>query len=60
MNQAPTIKQAPTEDKSNPYQESFTRYKGGLDESSPYNKTSPYIRKIKSLPRIIYKIQRRA
>jgi hypothetical protein len=37
------MNQAPSEDKSNPYnktspyRQSFTRYKGGLDESSPYN-----------------------
>ncbi len=34
------MNQAPTEEKPNPYKESFARYKGGLDESSPYNNES--------------------
>jgi hypothetical protein len=34
------MNQAPTEDKSNPHKESFTRYKREFDESSPYNNES--------------------
>ena len=34
------MNQAPTEDISNPHKESFTRYKGELDESNPYNNES--------------------
>jgi hypothetical protein len=32
------MNQAPTEEKSNPCKESFTRYKGKFDESSPYRR----------------------
>ena len=52
------MNQAPTEEKSTPYRELSSQEKGGLDESSPYNKTSPYRRKIKSVKGIIFKIQR--
>ena len=36
------MNQAPTYEKSNPYKESFTKYKGGLDKSSPYKKKNKF------------------
>jgi hypothetical protein len=36
------MNQKHTYDESNPYKESFTKRKGGLDESSPYRKKNKF------------------